>query len=72
MSDEQHDSLSYEQLVEALEATISRMADGSIGIEEAADLYERAGRLHAAASERLARIQARIDQLTEHAPATDG
>ena len=56
--------LTFEQLVEELERTIERMAAGQIGIEEATDLYERAGRLHALAAERLARIQERIERLT--------
>lgn len=56
-------SLTYEQLVEALEDLTGRMADGAIGIEEAVELYERAGRLHALATERLSRVQARIEGL---------
>ncbi|MEA3076361.1 MAG: hypothetical protein QOF60_1269 [Actinomycetota bacterium] len=56
--------LTFEQLVEELESTIARMASGSLGIEEVTDLYERAGRLHALAGERLAAISARIDKLT--------
>ncbi|HVF32789.1 MAG TPA: exodeoxyribonuclease VII small subunit [Acidimicrobiales bacterium] len=60
--------LTFEQLVEELEATIARMAGGHLGIEEVTDLYERAGRLHAQASERLAAISARIEKLT--GPAT--
>lgn len=71
MTEPDPSTLRYEQLVEALEATIARMADGTIGIEEVADLYERAGRLHAAAEARLAAIQERIDRLTG-GPATDG
>ena len=55
--------MTYEQLVEALEELTGAMADGAIGIEEAVALYERAGRLHALAAERLARVQARIDAL---------
>ncbi len=55
--------LTYEQLVEALEELTRRMADGDIGIEEAVDLYERAGQLHAQAAERLAAVQARIERL---------
>jgi exonuclease VII small subunit len=39
------------------------MASGDIGIEEVADLYEKAERLHALAAERLAKVQARIDAL---------
>lgn len=55
--------MSYEQLVDALERLTERMADGDVGIEEAVELYERAGRLHALASERLARVQERIERL---------
>lgn len=55
--------LTYEQLVESLEELTRRMADGAIGIEEAVELYERAGKLHALAAERLARVQARIEGL---------
>jgi len=58
-------TLSYEQLVEALERTVERMAAGEVGLEETVDLYERAGSLHDLAAERLARIQERIDRLTE-------
>lgn len=57
------EALTYEELVEALEELTRRMADGAIGIEEVVELYERAGRLHALAAERLARVQARIDAL---------
>ena len=57
------ESMSYEQLVDALEQLTQRMADGDIGIEEAVELYEQAGRLHAMAAERLARVQERIERL---------
>ncbi|HUR17369.1 MAG TPA: exodeoxyribonuclease VII small subunit [Acidimicrobiales bacterium] len=56
-------AMTYEELVEALEQLTSRMADGDVGIEEAVDLYERAGRLHTQATERLAGIQERIERL---------
>ncbi|MGQ0520692.1 MAG: exodeoxyribonuclease VII small subunit [Actinomycetota bacterium] len=65
------ESLSYEELVEALEELTGRMADGAIGIEEVVELYERAGRLHALAAERLARVQARIDALAPDDGAGD-
>jgi exodeoxyribonuclease VII small subunit len=61
-------SLTFEELVEELESTIARMAGGNLGIEEVTGLYERAGRLHALAGERLSAIAARIDKLT----ASDG
>ncbi len=66
----------FEELMEELEATVASMARGNLGIEEVTDLYERAGRLHAAATERLAAVQARIDNLTSattpDTPAIDG
>jgi exodeoxyribonuclease VII small subunit len=64
------DGLTYEQLVVRLEALTTRMAAGDIGIEEAADLYEEAGRLHDQAAARLARVQERIDQLRSDQPHT--
>jgi exodeoxyribonuclease VII small subunit len=57
-------TMTFEQLVEELEATVARMAGGNLGIEEVTDLYERAGTLHALATERLAAISARIEKLT--------
>ena len=56
--------LSYEELLSRLEATIEQMSAGDIGIEEVTDLYERAGRLHDAARQRLERIRDRIEHLT--------
>ena len=58
------DGRTFEELVDELERTIDQMAGGALGIEEVTDLYERAGELHAAATERLARIQERIEKLT--------
>ncbi len=58
----------FEALVAELETTIARMASGSLGIEEVTDLYEKAGRLHAEAAQRLDDISARIAKLT--GPAT--
>jgi exodeoxyribonuclease VII small subunit len=59
--DDRYDAMTFEQLVAALEQLTDRMASGEIGIEEAADLYEQAEQLHARATERLARVQARIE-----------
>ena len=55
--------LTYEELVERLESLVNKMAGGDIGIEEVADLYEEAGRLHAAAAERLERVKRRVEGL---------
>lgn len=58
-----YEAMTFEELVSALEDLTHRMAAGDIGIEEAAQLYEEAGRLHALASERLARVEERIERL---------
>ena len=63
-------AMPYEQLVEALEQLVARMASPEIGIEEATELFERAGRIHALAAERLAEVQARIDRLTSEGPSS--
>ncbi len=65
---EPNEERTFEELVDELEATIARMAGGTLGIEEVTALYERAGVLHAQATERLAAISARIEKLT--GPAT--
>jgi exodeoxyribonuclease VII small subunit len=57
------EEMTFEQLVAELEHLTERMASGDIGIEEVADLYEKAEQLHALAAERLAKVQARIDAL---------
>ena len=57
------DALTFEELVDRLEALTAQLADGGIGIERAADLYERAQRLHAAATARLEAVARRIDDL---------
>lgn len=56
-------SLSYEEIVEKLEALTTRLSAGDAGIEAATDLYEEAQRLHAAASARLDQVRARLDAL---------
>ena len=63
-----YDAMTFEQLVAALEQLTERMASGDIGIEEAADLYEQAELLHGLATERLQRVQERIERLAPPAP----
>jgi exodeoxyribonuclease VII small subunit len=68
-------AMTFEQLVQELETLTNRMAAGTTGIEQAADDYERAGRVHALAAERLARIQKRIEAMsgaTEGSATTEG
>lgn len=62
------DDLTYEQIVEKLEAVTAQLASGDKGIEAATDLYEEAQRLHAAASARLDQVRQRLDAL---APSED-
>jgi len=62
--DEDLAALSFEELVDRLEALASELADGGLGIERAADFYERAQRLHAAAAARLEAVVRRIDGLS--------
>jgi exodeoxyribonuclease VII small subunit len=61
--EEDLEALSFEELVDRLEALTDQLADGGIGIERAADLYERAQRLHAAAAARLEAVAKRIETL---------
>jgi len=67
-SGEDLSSLTFEQLLERLEDITRRMAAGDIGIEAVTDLYEKAGRLHAEASERLERVRRRLDSLADSSP----
>ena len=70
MSD--YDDMTFEQLVSELESMTRRMAAGDIGIEEATELYERAGRLHGLAAERLAGVQERLERLRTQAAGGAG
>ena len=64
MAEEQSpDPRTFEELMAELEAATERLATGELGIEAAAELYERAERLHALATERLAQVQARVESL---------
>jgi exodeoxyribonuclease VII small subunit len=54
---------SFEDLVSELETITERLAGGELGIEAAADLYERAQQLHGLATERLEAVQKRIEKL---------
>lgn len=58
------DERTFEELVAELEQVTETLAAGDVGIEAAADLYERARRLHTLASERLARVQERVDRIS--------
>ena len=62
---------SYEELLAELETLIERMADGRIGIEEATEMFERATKLHALASDRLRSIEARIAALAPPPPPAE-
>lgn len=59
----------FEQLMGELEDITAKLAAGDLGIEAVADLYERAERLHALASERLQQVRARVEGLSRPASA---
>ena len=63
-ADQAFEDQTFEQLLELLEGVTGQLARGDLGIEAAADAYERAEALHAAATARLAAVQARIERLT--------
>lgn len=54
----------FEDLMAELESLTAQLAAGDLGIEAAADVYERAEKLHAQATERLQRVRARVEGLT--------
>lgn len=58
------DGRTFEELMSELEEVTERLASGDIGIEAAADLYERAERLHLLATARLAEVQERVARLS--------
>jgi exodeoxyribonuclease VII small subunit len=66
------DDRTFEELMSELEEVTGQLAAGDIGIEAAADLYERAERLHARAAERLDQVKARVERLTGPAVSRDG
>ena len=59
------DSRSFEDVVTELEDVVRRMSATDIGIEQAADLYEKARSLHDAAAARLEAVEARIAELAD-------
>lgn len=61
-------SQTFEELMTELESLTAQLAAGDIGIEAAADLFERAEKLHAQAAERLEQVKARVERLTKPEP----
>lgn len=58
----------FEEIMAELEAVTEQLAAGDLGIEAAAELYERAERLHAEATERLDQVRARVEGLAGSIP----
>lgn len=56
------DGPTFEDIMAELEAITEQLAGGDLGIEAAADLYERAEKLQALASDRLAQVKARVER----------
>jgi exodeoxyribonuclease VII small subunit len=59
----------FEELMAELESITDKLAAGDLGIEAAADLFERAEALHALATERLVQVRARVERLASPPPA---
>lgn len=59
------DQRSFEEIVAELEDVVRQMSGADIGIEQAADLYEKARGLHDAAAARLEAVEARIAELSD-------
>ena len=57
-------ALSFEQALASLDAIVSRLEGGEIGLEEAVVLFEEGQRHLATCRERLDVAQARIEELT--------
>ena len=57
------DARTFEELMAELEKVTDLLAAGEVGIEAAADLYERAQHLHSLAAQRLASVQERVERL---------
>jgi exodeoxyribonuclease VII small subunit len=57
------DGRTFEELMAELESITEKMAAGDLGIEAAADLFERAEALHALATERLVQVRVRVERL---------
>ena len=57
------DGRTFEDLLAELEAVTEQLAAGDLGIESAADLYERAVELHGLASARLDQVRVRVEKL---------
>ena len=57
------DDRTFEELMADLEAITEKLAAGDLGIEAAADLFERAEVLHALATERLVQVRSRVERL---------
>ena len=58
------EELTYEQIVEQLEAVTAELAGGTAGIEAAADLFEQAQAAARRSVSRLEQVRKRLEALT--------
>ena len=63
MSDPEIETLSFEDAMKELEATVGRLEHGDATLEQSIALYERGEAVHRALSERLDRAELRIEEL---------
>ncbi|MFV0299619.1 MAG: exodeoxyribonuclease VII small subunit [Paracoccus sp. (in: a-proteobacteria)] len=57
-------TLSFEQAMKELEATVSRLETGEATLEESITLYERGARLRAHCEARLREAEERVEKIT--------
>lgn len=57
------DQRTYEDLVKQLEATVGRLENESLGLEQALELYEQGHHLLRQAQERLTGLEGRMEKL---------
>lgn len=58
------DERTFEELMAELEQVTDLLAAGEVGIEAAAQMYERAQQLHSLAAQRLAAVQEKVERLS--------
>ena len=60
---DEHEELAYEEIVEALEAVLTELEDGSLPLDRAVDAYERGVKLSQRAQRLLTEAELRIATL---------
>lgn len=65
LKDEELAALTFEDAIARLEEVVTQLQSGSIGIEEAFNLWEQGKRLHQLCRSRLDTIKEKLEELSE-------